>query len=124
MCEHNFPLHHSFNVRSDIFVSVAEIDSHTLCAVLRKDIVPIKILPLSAMIKKTCVSLKWWEDFGTTENLSVYRAINSNREILDNFYKESGGNFVGCEEEIKTEQDMGLCYVVKSGRVVTKARKM
>ncbi|XP_054723962.1 uncharacterized protein LOC129234057 [Uloborus diversus] len=86
--------------------------------------------------KKKCASWKWWREFRrrynlglrTPENLSQYRANNSNRVLLNDFYDKLSEVYEKFPEGIKPQQiwncdETGLCYVVKSGRVVTRIGK-
>ena len=86
--------------------------------------------------EKKCASWKWWRDFRrrynlclrTPENLSQYRANNSNRELLDDFYEKLSKIYETFPNGIKPSQiwncdETGLSYVVKSGRVITRIVK-
>lgn len=93
-----------------------------------------KAFPFSNVQKSA--SWKWWRDFRqrynlclrTPENLSNYRAANTNRETLDDFYDklEDVYNKVGTAlkpSQIWNCDETGVCYVMKSGRVVTRVGK-
>ena len=92
--------------------------------------------PFPFSTEKKSASWKWWRDFSrrynlclrTPENLSQYRANNSNRELLNDFYEKVSKVYETFPNGINPSQiwncdEAGLSYVVKSGRVVTRIGK-
>lgn len=86
--------------------------------------------------EKKYASWKWWRDFRrrynlclrTPENLSQYRANNSNRQLLTDFYEKLSKVYEKFPNGIKPNQiwncdETGFSYVVKSGRIVTRIGK-
>lgn len=107
---------------------------HVAYAMAKKQCANSDKFPFSDV--KNCASWKWWRDFSkrynlclrTPENLSYYRANNANREVLKDFYDKLKECYCKLGSAIKPSQvwncdETGLCYVVKSGKVVTKVGK-